>query len=218
MIFVHLLRLYPPSKHNRRRRDNKKAWRSRRDALPNNKIVWPICWQNLLGFLSSFSWYPTYHSWSTRAKPRCFWATVPCLCVSQSSMPVQALIFRICSLIVAKSAKCFSGWATWDILDLNTSEELAQLSLRLDVTAPPLPQSFHHKELQHQNALLVAWAPVKTWHLQYKINAVKNLNTFLARRMMGGKCFWPESPCWCYRMFMHRAWALCFARALEFDL
>ena len=67
-------------------------------------------------------------------------------------MPVQALIFRIWSPMVAKSAKCFSGWATWDILDLNTSEELAQLRLRLDVTSPPFPQS-HHKDLQHQNAV-----------------------------------------------------------------
>ena len=30
------------------------------------------------------------------------------------------------------------GWATWDVLDLETGEEVAQLSLRLDVIAPHL--------------------------------------------------------------------------------
>lgn len=79
-----------------------------------------------------------------RVIPRCFWVIVLCLCGSQSSMLVPSLkdtdVHANLPIYFpfVLSTTCFhcKGWATWDVLDLSTGEELAQLSLRINVVAP----------------------------------------------------------------------------------
>ncbi|CAL1131476.1 unnamed protein product [Cladocopium goreaui] len=56
---------------------------------------------------------------------------------SKSSLLSESTVLLGYRPLPLREPELYARWATWDILDLNTSEELAQLSLRLDVTAPP---------------------------------------------------------------------------------
>ena len=47
-----------------------------------------------------------------------------------ANLPIFAIHYSITTCFRCK------GWATWDVLDLSNGEELAQLSLRINVVAP----------------------------------------------------------------------------------
>eukprot|EP00434_Breviolum_minutum_P014075 symbB.v1.2.012411.t1/scaffold831.1/size159220/7 len=56
---------------------------------------------------------------------------------SKSSMLSESTVLLGYRPLPLREPELYARWATWDVLDLSTGEELAQLSLRINVVAPP---------------------------------------------------------------------------------
>jgi len=56
---------------------------------------------------------------------------------SKSSMLSESTVLLGYRPLPLREPELYARWATWDVMDLSTGEELAQLSLRINVVAPP---------------------------------------------------------------------------------